>query len=526
MQHKTMQWRQKCTQAATAGLAILALVVGCAGAESRGARDYSPQYAVHVIGAAYNYVRTRYIESVSLREFTLDGLDGLRAIDPEFLAVDRGDSIDVFVGNELAGHLSPPASSDPGEWAAMTVAAIEASRGKSSTLRNSGSEELFAALFESALAELDPFSRYSGAEDASDARAIRDGFGSVGITVQMQAAAALIVSVVDRGPAELAGLEADDRITHIDDVPVAGWEQRQLIRTIRGPVGAPVRLTIYRPVTNGNFATDVRRQHIVLPTVDGELQGGTLIVKVKSFNQDTSHALERAIADARRQNARPLDGVILDLRSNPGGLLDQAVEVADAFLDKGEIVETRGRHPHSLQRFLASDDDLSEGAPLVVIVNGSSASGSEVVAAALQDLGRAVLIGTNSYGKGTVQTVMRLPNNGELTLTWSRLHAPSGYTLHGLGVMPSVCTHGGGGEVAGVARLLHEVDGSGGAAAALARWRAVTRTNDAEIASLRQACSSDNRSPDVDIELAQALIADPTLYQSALSAAAVAIANR
>lgn len=519
-----MQWRQRCTQAATAGLAIISLVVGCAGAESRSTRDYTPSYAVHVIGAGYDYVRNRYIETVSLREFVLNGLDGLRAIDPEFLAVDRGDAIDIFVSAELAGHLSPPANPDPDEWAAITVAAIEAGRGKSALLRASDSEELFEALFDSALAELDPFSRYSGADDASDARAMRDGFGGVGITVQMQAAAALVVSVVDRGPAELAGLEADDRITHIDGVPVAGWEQRQLIRTIRGPVGEPVRFTIFRPVTNGQFATDVRRQHIVLPTVKAKLQGGTLIVKVKSFNQDTSHALARALANARREYAGPLDGVILDLRGNPGGLLDQAVEVADAFLDKGEIVETRGRHPHSLQRFLASGDDLTEGAPLIVLVNGSSASGSEVVAAALQDQGRAVLIGTNSYGKGTVQTVMRLPNSGELTLTWSRLHAPSGYILHGLGVMPSVCTHGGGGDVALAPGLLNDLDGA--ATGALARWRTVTRSNDAEIASLRQACSSDNRSPEVDIEVAQALVADPTLYQSALSAAAIAIANR
>ncbi len=520
-----MQWRQKCAQAATASLAIVALVVGCAGAETRNPPEYTPRYAVQVIGAAYGYVRNRYIETVSLREFTLDGLDGLRTIDPEFVAVDRGDAIDVFVGTELAGHLSPPAGSDPDEWAAVTVAAIEASRGRSARLRDSSSEALFEALLESALSELDPFSRYSGADEASDARAVRDGFGGVGITVQMQDAAALVVSVVASGPAQLAGLEPDDRITHIDGIPVVGWDQRQLIRTIRGPVGAPIRLSINRPAGSQNFVTDVRRQHIVLPTVEAELRDGTLVVQVKSFNQNTSHAVARAVVNSR-EYGRALDGVIMDLRGNPGGLLDQAVEVADAFLDKGEIVETRGRHPHSLQRFLASDTDLAEGAPLVVLVNGSSASGSEVVAAALQDQGRAVLIGTNSYGKGTVQTVMRLPNNGELTLTWSRLHAPSGYILHGLGVMPSVCTHGGGAEVGHVPGLLDQLNDGAGSLGALARWRTVTRPNDAEVSMLRQACSSDNRAPDLDIELAQALIANPALYESALSAAAIAIANR
>ena len=285
-----------------------------------------------------------------------------------------------------------------------------------------------------------------------------------------------------------------------------------------------MRLTIARPdPATAPFELALRRQRIVPPTVVATRQGDATILKIASFNQRTARNVKKHVAELNRGAT---SGVILDLRNNPGGLLDQAVEVADVFLDRGRIVGTRGRHPHSQQSYAATGKDLSGGLPLVILVNGNTASASEVVAAALQDQQRAVIIGTNSYGKGTVQTVYRLPNDGELTLTWSRLHPPSGYRLHGLGVLPTVCSHGGG-DQRDVTQLLDQVRTGGDAESGLlSQWRATDTTDTSVLDSLRSACASDAGTPEADIELAQMLLASPALYDRLLRAGSTVVATR
>ena len=506
---------------------VLALVAGaCAIVEPPPQIDYTPAYAEDVVATGYEYIYDRYIETVTIRDVAMDAMRGLQDIDPALVVVEGSDKVQIYVGLTQVAELPLPEGDDNDDWGALTVAAIDAARAHSPLVAESDSERIFQAVFDAALGGLDTFSRYAGRDRAEDARAMRDGFGGIGITIRMIADQAEVISVVDGGPAARAGVETGDRITHVDGANITGWDQRRLVRAIRGPVGEKVALTVSRTRTANVFIATVKRARIVPPTVTARRKNGILHIKVASFNQETALSVRNAVRDGTKKMGDHLHGIVLDLRGNPGGLLDQAVNVADVFLEDGDIVETRGRHPHSIQHFSATGKDLADGAPMVVLVNGASASASEVVAAALQDQGRAVLVGTNSFGKGTVQTVLRLPNDGEMTLTWSRLHAPSGYRLHGLGVLPTLCTHGGGRQMPQPALLGRLRTGATSTVATLPEWRATDTDNAVILNRLRTVCQRDRATPELDLEVAEALLADPALYQSALRMAVTAVAER
>jgi carboxyl-terminal processing protease len=265
----------------------------------------------------------------------------------------------------------------------------------------------------------------------------------------------------------------------------------------------------------------VKRALIVVPTVSLEYSGPYAHIRIGGFNQKTVHGLVDALVAAKRRGRRKLRGIVLDLRNNPGGLLDQAVAVVDVFLTSGRIVSTTGRHPDSHQLFDASGRDLAANIPLVVLINGRSASAAEIVAAALQDRGRAVVVGTNSFGKGTVQNITRLPNDGELIITWSRLYAPSGYSLHGRGVLPTVCTAD---EELSTADIMARLrDGRLNSAVLLASWR--TATDDQTVENLRQSCPGSERTPESDLELAAKILEDTPLFARALELSASALAS-
>jgi carboxyl-terminal processing protease len=255
------------------------------------------------------------------------------------------------------------------------------------------------------------------------------------------------------------------------------------------------------------------RAHVVPETVVYHPEGKVAYFHIYGFNSDTAESLEREIAHAKSEiGAGNVTGYVLDLRSNPGGLLDEAVAVSDLFMQKGRIVSTHGRHPDSHQYFEATAGDMADGRPIVVLVNGNSASASEIVAAALQDSGRAVVVGSNSYGKGTVQTVLRLPNSGELTLTWARFHAPSGYTLNKLGVLPSICTTG-----HSPSELVAELEHNRLRPIPVAERNALKPTDTAEMEKLRKTCPQVKSEPATDVEMALDLIRRPTLYSKAVA---------
>jgi carboxyl-terminal processing protease len=374
-------------------------------------------------------------------------------------------------------------------------------------------DQIDKALFDGVTSALDRFSRYAAPETARDQRAARDGFGGIGITLELSGEEFRITQVTSGGPADSAGIRPDDRLVAIDGVATGGRSQSDVVHALRGPIFSPVEITVYRPNPGQRRSFRLQRALVILPTVTMSRDGSVAIFQVASFNQNTTQQIVEDLGRLQRENGQRLRGIVLDLRGNPGGLLDQAVSLSDVFIPKGPIVATVGRHPASRQFFEASGDSLAPQIPIVVLINGASASSSEIVAAALQDVGRAVVVGSASYGKGTVQTVLRLPNDGELTLTWAQLVAPSGYFLHEHGVIPSLCTSDLGDDDNSVQIALQRTNA---AVSPLTRPRA--SLDESAWSQLRRLCPARQGDHEIDVKVAKRLLADPTLFNQAVHA--------
>jgi carboxyl-terminal processing protease len=302
-----------------------------------------------------------------------------------------------------------------------------------------------AKLVESAingmLAGLDPHSSYMDAKSFRDMQVTTRGeFGGLGIEVTMEDGLIKVVAPIDDTPASRAGIQANDVITHIDDEPVQGLTLNQAVDKMRGAENTKIKLKIMR--RGGDQAIDVTltRERIRVQSVRSRLEGEDIVyIRITQFTDQTTDGLRRAINDLSTQAGDKVKGFIIDLRNNPGGLLDQAISVSDAFLERGEIVSTRGRNADETQRFNARAGDLSKAKPVIVLINGGSASASEIVAGALQDHKRATIIGTRSFGKGSVQTIIPLGSgNGALRLTTARYFTPSGRSIQAKGIVPDI----------------------------------------------------------------------------------------
>lgn len=303
------------------------------------------------------------------------------------------------------------------------------------------SAELIEAAIDGMLTSLDPHSSYLSPNDAADMRVqTRGEFGGLGIEVTQEDGFVKVVSPIDGTPAESAGIEAGDFITHVDSDSVLGLTLDEAVDMMRGPVGSEIIITVVREGEPEPFDVSIIRDTIKLTAVRTRLQGDAVVLRVTTFNDQTYPNLEEGLAEqvAEAGGMENVEGIVLDLRNNPGGLLNQAIRVSDAFLDKGEIVSTRGRQPEDGDRYNATPGDLAEGKPIVVLINGGSASASEIVAGALQDHRRAIVVGTKSFGKGSVQTVMPLRGEGAMRLTTSRYYTPSGRSIQSLGVSPDI----------------------------------------------------------------------------------------
>ena len=467
-----------------------------------------------IFAAGYATITEKYIEAVPAATLAMEGMRGLGAIDPA-LTVRRAEDVVILAASEhTIARFPAPANDDVEGWAALTAKVSAAGRRTSKELRTASDEKLYEAVFDGILSGLDIFSRYAGAEEARRNREKRDGFDGIGIRVRMETGAARVTWVLANTPAALAGLRKGDRITHVDGVSVRDFKRHEVVQRLRGPTHSPVALTVRRRGVDGPLAFEIERRHIVLPTVTERRDAGIVFLTVTSFNQRTASSVAAKMTKGLAVLGSRPKGLVLDLRGNPGGLLKQSIEVAGLFLTHGQIVRTHGRHPDSEQRYEAGGEDITHGLPLVVLVDGKSASAAEIIAAALQDHGRAVVIGTTSFGKGTVQTVIRLPNEGEITLTWSRLITPSGYVLHGLGVMPDICTSGAAGDVR---KLIAAVFGRKVKIAAVrARWQTAGLGEKKQRRDLRAACPAERRRKALEIEVARRLLSDSALYGRAL----------
>ena len=301
-------------------------------------------------------------------------------------------------------------------------------------------QKLIEAAINGMLASLDPHSAYLPPKNFQDMREqTRGEFGGLGIEVTMENGFVKVITPIDDTPAAKAGLEPGDFITHIDGESVLGLTLSDAVDKMRGPIGAEIVITISREGAEEAFDVTIVRATIKIRAVRARTIGNVGILRITTFNEQTYNNLEEGIAKIKEEIGEDnIVGYIVDLRNNPGGLLNQAIKVSDAFLEEGEIVSTRGRNLAEAERVNARPGDLTDGKPIVVLINEGSASASEIVAGALQDQRRAIILGAKSFGKGSVQTVMRLGDKGAMKLTTARYYTPSGRSIQSLGIEPDI----------------------------------------------------------------------------------------
>jgi len=298
--------------------------------------------------------------------------------------------------------------------------------------------ELVNNAIEGMVSGLDPHSSYMDAKTFADMQIqTRGEFGGLGIEVTMEDGLVKVISPIDDTPAAKAGIKTGDFIAAINSTPIQGMALNDAIDKMRGPNGSKVSLTILRPGTKKPFDVNLTRAVIHVDSVKSHREGDIGYIRISAFNERTGPGVEKAIRDLRAQIGSGLRGYVLDLLNDPGGLLDQAIDVSDDLLGSGEIVSTRGRHPEDTQRYGAKSGDITGGKPVVVLINGGTASASEIVAGALQDHKRATVVGMTSFGKGSVQTIIPLgPGGGALRLTTARYYTPSGHSIQATGIVP------------------------------------------------------------------------------------------
>ncbi|MFT7572319.1 MAG: carboxyl-terminal processing protease [Paracoccaceae bacterium] len=477
-----------------------------------------------VLETAFKNIDLRHATETSTRMVSLAGLKAISEADT-LLEIDaQAAAIALTYEDRLLGEWPIPGENDHDGWAAVVADVLEKARSEAPKLAEQDHELVLARFFRGALSKLDRYTRYATPGKARNTRARREGFGGLGVTIRYDKGNIFVEKVHPGTPAFKAKLKPRDLITHVGGIMLTGLTQSAAIGHLRGPVHSKADLTIVRKDAPAPLKIPVVRAHIILPTVTSTREDGILTIRLSGFNQGTSRSLGKVLAAAERENADTLRGIVLDLRSNPGGLLDQAVAVADFFLNDGRIISTKGRHHRANQIFNASWGERVTSTPIAVLVNGRSASASEIVAAALRDRGRAIVIGTSSFGKGSVQTIIRLPNGGELTLTWAHMIAPAGFNLQSHGIIPAICTSAADDELSNMmAAIRSDVPAAGTILNAALASRYAIRTNP-DLA--RERCPPTRTERAEDQEIAKYLLEHKSLYTRALRDGSAAIAER
>ena len=517
---------------AAASLLAASLVVSCATstetptAASAGSGQ-TPAAAAdagmeRVVQQAYRAIGDRHLYEPNFRQLSTEAYRSFASGDPT-LSLDTSDGSFTVKrdGKDLVTKPAPGDAADGRAWGTMLAELMAGSVDASPALQATDRQTLIREAITATTKQLDRNTRYADPEEARDNRFQRDGGGGVGITVERTDDKKIMIRAVQDGsPAGKAGVQVGDQILAIDKDSMIDKSLANVVAKLRGSIGAPVSISVLRPSAGAEYVLSMKRGRIIPTTVTYERRDDIALIHLTGFNSATTDNLKAAIDKARAEIGKDLAGIIIDMRSNRGGLLDQAQTVAEQFIGSGTIFSTQGRHPDS-RRIYKSAAGRTNDLPIVVLMNGGSASAAEIVAAALQDRGRALIVGTTSYGKGTVQTVIRLSNEGELILTWSRLQAPSGYTWNELGVLPNVCTSKVAGDVSQLSA--NSVDSSQGT---LMRWHAMRNPTSQEVSDLRKICPPGDGSPERDVEVAEQLLHDRTLYAHAVQAATQQAAAR
>lgn len=478
--------------------------------------------AKDVFSEAIGALDDRYINPIQPYKIMMSGLAQLSNIDESLSVTHTSESVFLVQEGVTVIERPLPAANNIDAWSDLGANILDDARRASPAFLTYSHEALLNSVFQGLVSRLDRYSRYLTPEDARNSRASREGFGGIGIQIDQVDGDYIVRTAFPDHPAIAAGLKPNDKITHIDGYPVRGLTLFGVVNKLRGQVGEAVKITFVRSGVAQSFNRKIIRDYIVASTVNVRRRDKILEVQLSGFNTGTVGELRRAIVKTAKEIGHGLEGIVLDLRANPGGLLDQAIAVSDLFLTRGRIISTKGRHPDSNQLFDASPGEVLPGVPMVVVVNGRSASAAEIVAVALRDSGRAAIIGSTSFGKGSVQTIIRLPNQAELNITWARIFAPSGQTLDTQGVVPAICTNVSSKRMTKILAALASQGKNSAVEPAKLRFEAVQPHYSAE---RRTACMPTDRREPSDLQAARLLLTNRVSYAAATSRLAPTVAK-
>ncbi len=501
-----------------AGLAVgtLALFMALAACSSPTAQNVTAKQpekseGEQMFAKVLGNIHKMYLDELPVDDLAIAGLSGLKRLEADASIKRENGKLSLLVNDTPVGIIAEPKRNSAEHWAEAIDELIGAGRKGSTKLATADTERIYKVTIDSILAGLDRYTRYAGRAEGRRNRETREGFGGVGVGILKHEDGVRVEHVTPNLPAARAGVVPGDIFIAVDGTPLRGQSLGRSVRLLRGPLGKPVQVTVQRENRPEPFVLTLSRTRIIPTTVRYTSSGNFAHLRITGFNHDTTLELQAGVVKATHELGPSLSGLVLDLRSNPGGLLDQAVSTADLFLRSGRISTTRGRHPDSLQLFDASEAEIAQDIPIVVLVNGASASASEVLAAALQDQGRAVIVGSSSFGKGTVQTVIPLPNDGELILTWARLLSPFGHVLNKIGVIPTLCTSNAENADSVFKRAF---------SASTTHPQLATAGLESRRAMMKRCPWQPHKNDDIDMAVAKRILERPELYKNALRLAA------
>ncbi|MFD2207785.1 S41 family peptidase [Kiloniella antarctica] len=476
--------------------------------------SYDQQVASRLFSQGFEHVTEFYIEEIDASRLALAAMDNLATIDPEIEIIDHGDSLTLNYAGEPVSRHGYPSTLSSYAWARLTASVITEARTLSSDFNHASGEQIYQAAFDGIAGELDRFSRYSRPDIARTDRDNRNGFFGLGIRYLKVPKGARVLSVMENTPAESAGLEKEDIITQVNNRDISQLTETVITGLMKGPENSRVGLTVQRNQKNPiTLQFEITRKKITVQTVSSSIHDNIVYLHISSFNKYTTSNMRSKVRKAQKELGENLKGYIIDLRDNGGGLLGTAIKTADLFISSGTIITTRGRHPDSQNDSSADSQDIAKGLPIIVLINSNSASSSEILTAGLQDSGRAIVIGSNSFGKGTVQRLKDLPNGAEMRVTWARFHAPSGYAIHKRGIIPDICTTMGNAQtVEDIISLLKS-----GILPIADDVRSASPALDDEIAldNIKATCPQSNTTSELEKDIAEYLLASPALFDLA-----------
>lgn len=492
-------------------LLLLIMLAGTARGQTPGEPGFDARAMVNVQTEALDFMVPRSLEAVTAGQLAMWGLGGLASIDPALTVTSRDSEIQLLVRGRTVIQIAAEGT-DAGPWARAVAAIVAAGYAASPAMQQTGQPVVTKILFDNMLAHLDPYSRYIPPIEAVDDRDRRVGHAGIGVTLVQHGRSVSVRDVVIGSPGALAGIRPGDVIQWVDGHTAVGKDRGGVEALLNGPEGTELRMgwNSHDGMTHGATLTRVMTPpETVFPRRSGDVE----IIQITGFSQTTDQHVIQVLREALR-GSRPVTGIVLDLRGNRGGLVRAAVATADTFLPPGIIVRSSGRAAETNRIWLSGGGELAKGIPMVVLVDGGTASAAEILAAALADRGRAVVVGSSTFGKGVVQTIDPLPDGGELFLTWSRILAPRGWPIQSLGVFPQVCTSLG--DEAVRRQLVALANGTEDLSDAIQAHRAARAPlSPDQIVAIRGRCpAADPRNSDMDV--AEALVANPVSYSAAL----------